>query len=145
MNVFIPYWISCLDESMSVWMNELTRPCFVFFPNKPHPKGNDYHNICLGESGIMYVWDIVEVRDNLIPMGQPEFEISTNIKMVGIMLRIARALWINGKAVITDSGFCVLKLLLEMMKRGVYGGELIKKRRYCPMGVHEDVINNQFR
>ena len=37
-----------------------------------------------------------------------------------------RALWINGKAVILDSGFCVLNELFEMRMRVVYGSVLIK-------------------
>ena len=128
--VFIPSWISCLDESMSVWMNKFTCPGFVLCPCKPHPKGNKYHTICCGESGIMYGWDIVEGRDNPIPMGRPEFETSPNMKMVGLMLTLTSVQWSTGMSVIMDSGFCVLKGPLEMRKRGVYGSALIKKRRY---------------
>ena len=84
--IFIPYWISCLDEYMSVWMNTFTCRGFVFCPRKPHPKGNKYHTICCGESGIMYGWVIVEGRDHPIPMGRPEFETSPNINMVGLVL-----------------------------------------------------------
>ena len=90
----------------------------------------------------MYVWVIVEGRDHPIPMGRPEFETSPNMKTIGIMLRLTRALWSTGKAVIMDGGFCVLKGLLEMRKRGVYGSTLIKKRCYWPSGVHGDGIND---
>ena len=44
-----------------------------------------------------------------------------------------------------DSNFCVLKVILETIKRAVYGSALIKKRRYWPKGVHEDGINDYFR
>ena len=71
---------------MSVWMNKLTCPGFVFCPRKPLTKGNGYHTICCGESGIMYGLEIVEGMDHPIPMGRPEFEISPNMKAVGIML-----------------------------------------------------------
>ena len=84
--IFIPYCISCLDESMYVWMNKFTCPGFVFCPRKPHPKGNDYHTICCGESGIIYVCEIVEGRNHLIPMGRPEFDTSINMKKFGLML-----------------------------------------------------------
>ena len=67
--IFISYWISCLDEYMSVWMNKFMCLGSVFCTLKPHPNVNKYHTICYGESGIMYGWEIVEVRDNLIPMG----------------------------------------------------------------------------
>ena len=81
-------------------------------------KGNEYHTICYGESGIIYDWDIVKGIYHPIKMGRPEFETSTNIKMVGLMLRLARYLWSTWKATIMGSGFCVLKGLLEMRKGG---------------------------
>ena len=143
--IFILSQISCLDESMSVWMNKLTCPRFVFYPRKPHPKGNEHHTICCGESGIIYGWQIVEVRDHRIPMGQPEFQTSLNMKKVVLMLRLKRALWSTGKATIMGSGFCVLKGILEMRKRGVYGIKLIKQRRYWPRGIYGYSINNSFR
>ena len=59
-------------------------------------------------------------------MGRPEFETIPNIKMVGIMLRLTRSLRITGKEVITNIGFYVLKQILQMRKRGVYGSSLIK-------------------
>ena len=80
--IFIPYCISCIDESMSVWVNKFTCPVFVFCPRKPHPKGNNCHTICFGESVIMHVWDIVEVRYHMFPMGRPEFDTSPNMNMV---------------------------------------------------------------
>ena len=43
------------------------------------------------------------------------------------------------------SGFCVLKVLLEMRKRGFYGISLIKNRLYWPKGVYGDSINDYFR
>ena len=59
-------------------------------------------------------------------MGKPEFDTSTNMNIVGLMLRPTRAMWINGKKVIMDSGFCVLKGPLEMSKRGFHGSALMK-------------------
>ena len=112
---------------MSVWMNKFTCPGFVFCPRKPHLKGNEYHTICFGESGIMYVWEIVEGMDHPITMRQPEFESSTNMKTVGIIIRLTRLRSITGKAVITEIVFCVLKGLLEIMQRRVYGSVLIKR------------------
>ena len=67
------------------------------------------------------------------------------MKTVGIMLRLTRALWSTGKSMIMDIGFFVLKGLLEIRKRGVYGCALIKKRRYWPMGVYVDSINDYSR
>ena len=41
--IFIPSWMSCLDESMSSWTRWLTCPGFMYIPRKPHPMGNGYH------------------------------------------------------------------------------------------------------
>ena len=47
------------------WKNQCTHgsiftcPGFSFCYCKPHPKGNECHNIFCGESGILYGWDIV--------------------------------------------------------------------------------------
>ena len=43
------------------------------------------------------------------------------------------------------SGFCVLKLILSMRRRGFYVIELIKKRNYWPIGINRYFINGYFR
>ena len=58
-------------------------------------------------------------------MGQPEFETSPNINMVGLVHILTRDLWSTGNAVIIDSGFRVFKGLLEISTRGVYVSALI--------------------
>ena len=73
-------------------------------------------------------WEIVEGRDRPIPMGRSQFETSPNMKTFGLMLQLTRSMWSTGKAVVMDVGLCVLKGLLEMSKRVVYGSVLIKKR-----------------
>ena len=81
----------------------------------------------------------------MIPMGITQFETSDNMKLVGLTIKLTKELCSTGKAVIMDSGLCVLKGLLEIRKRWVYGSELIKKRRYWPRYVHVDGINEYFR
>ena len=108
-------------------MNIFTCAGFVFYPRKPHLKGNEYYPICCGESGIMYGWVIVKRRCHLIPMGRPEFETTPNMNTVRLMLQLTIVLWGTGTAVIMDSVFCVLKRKLEMNKRGFYGSALIKR------------------
>jgi hypothetical protein len=61
--VFIPSWMSCLDESMSSWTRRWTCPGFMYVPRKPHPMGNEYHSICCGVSGIMFAIELVEGKD----------------------------------------------------------------------------------
>ena len=53
------------------------------------------------------------------------------------MLRLTRALWSSGKAVVEDISFCVLKLLLEMRKKGFYGSVLIKRGDIGLLGFDE--------
>ena len=143
--VFIPSLISYLYETMSVWMNKFTCPGFVLCPLKPHPKGNKYHTICCGESGIIYGWEIFELKYHPIPLGRPEFYTSPNKKTVVLMLWLIRSLWSTGKVVIIYSGFFVFKVLLETRRRGVNGILLMKKRLYWTRGFHWDETNDSFR
>ena len=46
--------------------------------------------------------------------------------------------------VFLDSGFCVLKGIVELKKRGVYASALIKKRKYWPKYIKGDVIRQHF-
>jgi hypothetical protein len=46
--------------------------------------------------------------------------------------------------VVLDSGFCVLKGIIELKKMGVYASALIKKRRYWPKDVNGDAIASYF-
>jgi hypothetical protein len=64
--VFIPSWIVCLDESMSIWLSRWTCPGCFFCPRKPHPFGNEYHTICCGDSGILFDLEIVEGRTDRV-------------------------------------------------------------------------------
>ena len=57
---FEPGWISCLDESMSKWVNEYTCPGYMCVPRKPWPFGNEWHSIADGECRVMYAVEIVE-------------------------------------------------------------------------------------
>ena len=54
-HVFSPGWICCLDESMSIWFGKYTCPGWVYCPRKPHPYGNEYHDISCGISGIIFI------------------------------------------------------------------------------------------
>ena len=46
--------------------------------------------------------------------------------------------------VIIDSGFCVTKGLVELQKKGVFGAELINKRKYWPANTKGDEIDAYF-
>ena len=137
--IFVAGWVVCLDESMSPWTNMFTCPAFVFCPRKPYPKGNEYHTIADGLSGILFKLEMVEGQDeppetfkekNFQPLG----------KTTGLLLRLCTSLFGSSTVVILDSGFCVLKAIIELKKRGVYAAAVIKKRRYWPKHVKGDEI-----
>ena len=46
--------------------------------------------------------------------------------------------------VITDSGLCVTKGLVELQKKGGFGAALIKKRIYWPENIESDAIDAHF-
>ena len=83
-------WVSCLDESMSTWINKYTCPGFIFCPRKPWPFGNEYHTIADALSGILYDLEIVKGKDQPQEM-HPEFdEMGTTI---GLLVRLTKKLW----------------------------------------------------
>ncbi len=49
-STYIPLWMNCLDNSMSSWFNK-DCPGFIFLPQKPHPRGNEYHSVADGTQG----------------------------------------------------------------------------------------------
>ena len=61
------------------------------------------------------------------PEEEEKCETSTNIHTVGTMIQLTRDMWSTGKAVLTDSGFFVLRGIFEMRNRGIYGSALIKR------------------
>ena len=139
--VFSAGWAVCLDESMSIWTNRWTCPGWVFCPRKPHPFGNEYHSICCGLCAIMFGIDMVEGNDH--PKEMPNNDPHRYGPTVSLLLRMCRSIYYSGRVVILDSGFCVLKGIVEQLyKKGVYAGAVIKKRRYWPKHVPGDAIDH---
>jgi hypothetical protein len=140
--VFIAAWIVCLDESMSLWTNMWTCPGFVFCPRKPWDTGNEYHTIACGITSIIFYMEMVEGKGRNKDLGKMEFEELG--KTVGLLLRMTQHIWNTGRVVILDSGFCVLSGIVELAKRGLHGGALIKKRRYWPKWILGEAIKAHF-
>jgi len=63
MATFSSSLVSCLDKSMSKWVNQFTCPGFMVVPRKPWPFGNEYHTIACSETEIIYYIDLVEGKD----------------------------------------------------------------------------------
>ena len=126
----MPGHVNCLDELMSVWTNKFTCPGFMFVPRKPWPFGNEYHSVCCCTSGIMWGIEMVEGKDHPWQLGQPQYDnLGSNI---GLLLWILTTICFKGFIVILDSGFCMLKGIVELRKKGVFASAFIKKRWYWP-------------
>ena len=140
--VFSPSWISCLDESISIWTSKWTCPGWMYVPRKPHPMGNEYHSICCGICGVMFAIELVEGKDH--PKQRPAPKYNEEGKTASLLLRLCSGIFNTGKVVILDSGFCVLKAIIALKKKGVYASALIKKRRYWPRYIKGDAIKAHF-
>jgi len=139
--IFFAAWALRLDESMSIWNNKWTCPGWVFCPRKPWPFGNEYHTACCGLSGIMFVMELVEGKDHP-PQVVPRF--SEMGKTAGLMMRMLSSYFSTGRYIVLDSGFCVLKALVQLKKVGMFACAVIKKRRYWPAFVPGEAINREF-
>ena len=86
---------------------------------------------------------MVEGKAHPNELGPPEFNINLG-KTIGLLLRMTKSIWNSGHVIILNSGFCVLKGIVELGKKGLYAGALIKKRRYWPKFVKGDIIKEHF-
>ena len=71
-------------------------------------------------------------------MEQKEFDEKGVTVWLMVLMKIP--IWVTGKVVIVDIGFCVLGGLILIFERGVLGLVLINKRRYWPKGVPAEEI-----
>lgn len=112
-----------------------------FGPHKPHPFGNEYHIACCASSSNMFSLELVEDQDRPRAIGTLEF--NEQGKTCGLLLCILKSYIGSGMYVILDSGFCVLKRLVELHRCGLFGCALIKKHQYWPTHVLGDDIDWQ--
>ena len=142
-DVFHAEWVSCLDESMSIWKSRWTCSGSMFVPRKPHPVGNEYHTIVNGP-----MWGFVRCG-NTRREGQTKRKKgkinTTNMERPGAcFLNYVSPLFMTGKVVILDSGFCALISVLALKKMGAFSAALIHKRRYRPRYVKGEEIEAHF-
>ena len=135
---FRPSWVSCLDESMSIWFNRWSCPGWIFCPRKPHPFGNEYHTIGCGDSTIMFNVLLMEGKD------RPK-ELPAEQGTKSLLLKMCKVLFGTGKIVVLDSGFCVLAALVALRNFGVFAAAVIKKRRYWPRYIAGDAIDERMK
>ena len=126
---FTPSWVSSLDESMSTWTNKYSCPGLMFVPCNPWPFGNEYHTVCCSLSGILWLMEIMEGKDapsHIVP------KFINQGKTVGLLLHVLEPIFGKGNMVVLDSGFCVLKGIVELKKHAVYASSLIKSGSIGP-------------
>ena len=141
-DVFIPLRVSCLYDPISIFTNKFTFPGWVFVPRNPHPKGNEYHNICYGGSRIMYRWELIEGTYMPKELARTQFETLLGTSTMELVGRMTKPLCLTGKRVIMDSGFFVLKWLIGMYEKRVNGSSVVKKCRYLIAGIYCYQINS---
>jgi hypothetical protein len=59
-------------------------------------------------------------------------------------MRLTESIHHSGRVVIMDSGFCVLKGLVQLASVGVYASAVIKTRRYWPKYIDGAAIDSHF-
>ena len=89
----------------------------------------------------MWGIDLVEGKDRPRALGQQQFDDMGST--VGLLLRMLTPIFHKGYVIILDSGFCVLKGIIELRKK-VFASALIKKRRYWPKFIRGDDIKAHF-
>ena len=143
-SIFLASWEICLDESMSIWHSIWTCQGWVFCPWNHHPFGNEWHTACCVLSGILFVVELVEGKEHTSQSGALDFE-DHGRKNVVLLLRMMKSYFATGRYVILDFGFCFLKVLIQLSKKGVFACSVIKKRRYCPVMVPGKDMEDHFR
>ena len=64
--------------------------------------------------------------------------------MVSLLIRMCKPIVGTGKDVILESGFCVVKSIIEIESKCMYEVSLIMKWYYLPNGVTRDPIFTYF-
>lgn len=65
-------------------------------------------------------------------------------KTVGLMLRICQSIFHSGKLVVLDSGFCMLKGIIELKKMGFVCIYLDQKALVVAKGCRQQCISSYF-
>ena len=73
----------------------------------------------------MWGIDLMEGKDQPNELGKKEWDEMG--PTIGLLLHMLALIFNLGFMVILDSGFCVLKAIIELRKRGVFASALIKK------------------
>ena len=75
-------------------------------------------------------WGLVEGRDMIKELINPEYKNLPETSTMSLVCRMTDPFWVTGKIVIPDSVFYVVKGLMIMFERVIYGSELVKNHIY---------------
>ena len=84
----------------------------------------------MNTSDILWALELCEGKDHPTQLNNKEFDELG--KTIGTLLCLTKPVWGSGKIFILDSGFCVLKAIIELKKKGVFVAALIKKQHFWP-------------
>ena len=90
----------------------------------------------------MWGIDLVEGKDHPQQLGIQQYDDLGST--VGLLLCMLSPIYHKGFIVILDSGFCVLKGMIELRKKKVFASALIKKQQYWPKYIKGDDIKAHF-
>ena len=123
---------------MIKWVGKYRCPGFICVPRKPWPLGKEKHTIECGSSGVLYQMKMVEGRDT--QKRAPPKEFNEMGKIVSLLLLLTKPIWGSYRVVILDYGFCVLRGIVALGKKGAFAIALVKKRQYWPKNVKGEAI-----
>jgi hypothetical protein len=89
----------------------------------------------------MFVMEMVKGKDHPPQVAERYSELG---KTTGLLMRMLQSDFTTGRYVVLDSGFCVLKALVQLKKVGMFACTVIKKRRYWPALVPGEAISREF-
>jgi hypothetical protein len=89
----------------------------------------------------MFVMEMVEGKGH---PSQVVLKYSELGKTEGLLMRMLQSYFATGRYVVLDSGFCVLKALIQLKKVCLFACAVIKKRWYWPAFVPGEAINREF-
>ena len=142
-SIFFASWEIFPNESISIWNSRWTCPGWISCPRKPHPFVNEWHTAFCELSGILFVVELVEGKAHTRQAGPLEFE-DLGGKTVVLLLRMIKSYFATVGYAILDSVFCVLKGLIQLMKKGIFSCAVIKKIIYWPSVVPGKDMEDHF-
>ena len=87
--------------------------------------------------------ELVEGTDKTTARRNPDFKAYCGATG-GLMMRMIKPPFGTGGAVVVDSGFFVLKVLIGMLAHGVYGTTVIKNKDIGPSTAREIPLSSSF-